>query len=58
MVSVTVRYYLLFYLFFLPIIIHSRVIRACPVTTDCIVAMRECENNSNNSNNNNNREQV
>ena len=30
------------------IILHSRVIGACPVTTDCIVAMTSCENNNNN----------
>ena len=26
---------------------HNRVIRACPVTTDCIVAMSSSENNNN-----------
>ena len=29
------------------VILHLRVIRACPVTTDCIVAMTSCENNYN-----------
>ena len=30
-------------------IFHSRVIEACPVTTDCIVAMSSYENSSNNN---------
>ena len=28
------------------VIFRSRVIGACPVTTDCIVAISECENNN------------
>ena len=44
-------YYLLFSTFFPPeVIFRSRVIGACPVTTDFIVAgyvMRKCENNNN-----------
>ena len=32
--------------FFQEVIFPSRIIAACPVTTDCIVAMRWCENNN------------
>ena len=28
------------------VIFHSRVLGACPVATDCIVAMSQCETNS------------
>ena len=32
------------------VVFHSRVVGACPVTTDCFVAMSYCENNDNNNN--------
>ena len=38
------------------VIFHSRVIGACPVTTDCVVAMGQCENNVNNNGENTRRQ--
>ena len=41
---------LVHYICFPPeVIFRSRVIGACPVTTDCIAAMSLCENNNNNT---------
>ena len=43
-------YYLSFFFCFPPeLIVRSRFVGACPVTTDCIVAISSCENNNGNS---------
>ena len=38
-----------FYYFPPEVVFHPRVIGACPVTADCIVAMSKCENNNSNN---------
>ena len=40
--------------FFSQVFFHSKVIGACLVTTDCVMAMTKCGKNNNNNNNNNN----
>ena len=48
-VIVCTSYYLMFFIRFPPELIFrstTAVIGACPVTTDCIVAMSKCENNN------------
>ena len=40
-------YFFCFTFFHPEVIFHSRVIGACPVITDCILAMSKCENNNN-----------